>query len=339
MEIYTTRKNGTSDTLELCGSAEKGAWINLSSPNDDELAEISEVTGFPAEYLKAALDEEESPRIESDNGNTLILIDLPEIIADGDDKIYSTIPLGILINEDYIVTVCLRNNVVIDDFRNGRIAGCNTLKRTRFLLQVLYKNSQYFLRYLRSIDRKTNAVEDSLHKSMKNKELIELLGIEKSLVYFSTSLKANEVVLEKIMKFKQIKMYEDDADLLEDVIIENKQAIEMANIYSNILSGMMDAFAFVHFIVILLCILCKVLPHINALHCSLLCTVYVMHRIARNHCSTQREPSLRCSFFQMGARVFISSSMYSQPPNASLRCPAPITMMRILSPTSRTPIL
>lgn len=243
MEIYTTRKNGTSDTLELCGSAEKGAWINLSSPNDDELAEISEVTGFPAEYLKAALDEEESPRIESDNGNTLILIDLPEIIADGDDKIYSTIPLGILINEDYIVTVCLRNNVVIDDFRNGRIAGCNTLKRTRFLLQVLYKNSQYFLRYLRSIDRKTNAVEDSLHKSMKNKELIELLGIEKSLVYFSTSLKANEVVLEKIMKFKQIKMYEDDADLLEDVIIENKQAIEMANIYSNILSGMMDAFA------------------------------------------------------------------------------------------------
>ncbi len=243
MEIYTTRKNGTSDTLQLCGSAEKGAWINLSSPNDDELAEISEVTGFPAEYLKAALDEEESPRIESDNGNTLILIDLPEIIADGDDKIYSTIPLGILINEDYIVTVCLRNNVVIDDFRNGRIAGCNTLKRTRFLLQVLYKNSQYFLRYLRSIDRKTNAVEDSLHKSMKNKELIELLGIEKSLVYFSTSLKANEVVLEKIMKFKQIKMYEDDADLLEDVIIENKQAIEMANIYSNILSGMMDAFA------------------------------------------------------------------------------------------------
>lgn len=243
MEIYTTRKNGTSDTLQLCGSAEKGAWINLSSPNDDELAEISEVTGFPAEYLKAALDEEESPRIESDNGNTLILIDLPEIIADGDDKIYSTIPLGILINEDYIVTVCLRNNVVIDDFRHGRIAGCNTLKRTRFLLQVLYKNSQYFLRYLRSIDRKTNAVEDSLHKSMKNKELIELLGIEKSLVYFSTSLKANEVVLEKIMKFKQIKMYEDDADLLEDVIIENKQAIEMANIYSNILSGMMDAFA------------------------------------------------------------------------------------------------
>ena len=243
MEIYTTRKNGTSDTLQLCGSAEKGAWINLSSPNEDELAEISEVTGFPAEYLKAALDEEESPRIESDNGNTLILIDLPEIIADGDDKIYSTIPLGILINDDYIVTVCLRDNVVIDDFRNGRIAGCNTLKRTRFLLQVLYKNSQYFLRYLRAIDRKTNAVEDSLHKSMKNKELIELLGIEKSLVYFSTSLKANEVVLEKIMKFKQIKMYEDDADLLEDVIIENKQAIEMANIYSNILSGMMDAFA------------------------------------------------------------------------------------------------
>lgn len=243
MEIYTTRKNGTSDTLQLCGSAEKGAWINMSSPNEDELMEISEVTGFPAEYLKAALDEEESPRIESDNGNTLILIDLPEIIADGDDKIYSTIPLGILINEDYIVTVCLRDNVVIDDFRNGRIAGCNTLKRTRFLLQVLYKNSQYFLRYLRAIDRKTNAVEDSLHKSMKNKELIELLGIEKSLVYFSTSLKANEVVLEKIMKFKQIKMYEDDADLLEDVIIENKQAIEMANIYSNILSGMMDAFA------------------------------------------------------------------------------------------------
>ncbi|MBO4522713.1 MAG: magnesium transporter CorA family protein [Methanomicrobium sp.] len=243
MEIYTTLKNGTSDTLQRCGSAEKGAWVNLSSPTDAELEETSRITGFSSEYLKAALDEEESPRIESDNGNTLILIDLPEIISDGDDTIYTTIPLGILINEEYIVTVCLRDTVVIDDFRNGRIAGCNTFKRTRFLLQILYKNSQYFLRYLRSIDRKTNEVEDSLHKSMKNKELIELLGIEKSLVYFSTSLKANEVVLEKIMKFRQIRMYEDDADILEDVIIENKQAIEMANIYSNILSGMMDAFA------------------------------------------------------------------------------------------------
>ncbi|MBP2133754.1 magnesium transporter [Methanomicrobium sp. W14] len=242
-EIYLTPKTEDLNRPEKHDKIEHGVWIHLSSPDQSELQEVSLSTGLPVEYLKAALDEEERPRTEFENGNTLIIIDTPEKTGDGDVLLYDTLPLGIVINEKFIVTVCLKNNSVLDEFREGKIPNCFTYKRTRFLLQLLYKNAQYFLKYLRIIDRETDQVEELLHKSMKNQELIELLDLEKSLVYFSTSLKANEVVLEKILKFRPIRMYEDDTDLLEDVIIENKQAIEMANIYSNILSGMMDAFA------------------------------------------------------------------------------------------------
>jgi len=242
-EIYLTQKNSDLKRPAPCENIETGVWIHLSSPDISELEETELLTGIPQEYLKAALDDEERPRIEYEDGNTLIIIDTPERTEDGSVHLYDTFPLGILINEKFIVTVCLRNSAVIDEFRLGKVSNCYTFKRTRFLLQILYKNSQYFLKYLRTIDKTTELVEELLQKSMKNKELIELLNLEKSLVYFSTSLKANEVVLEKIMKFRPVKMYEDDTDLLEDVIIENNQAIEMANIYSNILSGMMDAYA------------------------------------------------------------------------------------------------
>lgn len=110
-------------------------------------------------------------------------------------------------------------------------------------MQILYNNASMFLHYLRIIDKKSEEVEGKLHASTRNQELIELLELEKSLVYFTTSLRSNEVVLEKLLKVERIKQYPDDTDLLEDVIVENKQAIEMANIYSGILSGMMDAFA------------------------------------------------------------------------------------------------
>ena len=131
----------------------------------------------------------------------------------------------------------------MSSFMDGRVRNFFTYKRTRFILQILYKNASLFLHYLRIIDKKSDQVEQSLHKSQRNQELIELLELEKSLVYFTTSLRSNEVVLEKLLKVESIKQYPEDTELLEDVIIENKQAIEMANIYSGILSGTMDAFA------------------------------------------------------------------------------------------------
>ncbi|MCO5381021.1 MAG: magnesium transporter CorA family protein [Methanosarcina barkeri] len=142
-----------------------------------------------------------------------------------------------------MVTVSLKENYVIKSFIERKNKSFYTFKKTRFLLQILYKNSKLYLQYLRNIDRTSDKIECRLHKSLKNKELIQLLELEKSLVYFSTSLKSNEMVLEKIQRSTPVKMYPEDTELLEDVIIENKQAIEMANIYSNILTGTMDAYA------------------------------------------------------------------------------------------------
>ena len=160
---------------------------------------------------------------------------------------YSTMPMGIVVCKECVITVCLKKTQLIKDFLDNRVKTFATFKKNRFLLQLMYRNATYYLQYLRQIDKISNNIENDLHKSMKNKELILLLSLEKSLVYFSTSLKSNEIVLEKMLKYNyeniSIRKYPDDEDLLEDVIIENKQAIEMANIYSNILSGTMDAFA------------------------------------------------------------------------------------------------
>ena len=141
------------------------------------------------------------------------------------------------------VTLCLEESPVLRAFANKRVREFYTFKKTRFVFQILYRNATSYLRYLRIIDRKSDQIEEKLHISQKNSELIELLELEKSLVYFTTSLRSNEVVLEKLLRTEKIRKYPEDEDLLEDVIVENKQAIEMANIYSNILSGMMDAFA------------------------------------------------------------------------------------------------
>ncbi len=164
-------------------------------------------------------------------------------MKEGKEGRYITIPLGIVLTSKAIITVCLEENDVLKCFTEGRVRGFYTFKKTRVILQILYRNATLFLQYLRAIDRKSEEIEDKLHISQKNQELIELLELEKSLVYFTTSLRSNEVVLEKMLRTEQIKKYTDDEDLLEDVIIENKQAIEMAGIYSGILSGMMDAFA------------------------------------------------------------------------------------------------
>ena len=156
---------------------------------------------------------------------------------------YYTLPMGIIITGKSIITICQKETALIDEFENGTIKNVQTNLKTRFLLTILLRVAIRFLLYLKQIDKLSHSVEQHLHKSMKNKELIQLLTLEKSLVYFSTSLKSNEVTLEKILRGRYIKLYEEDQDLLEDVLIEIKQAIEMSNIYSNILSGTMDAFA------------------------------------------------------------------------------------------------
>ena len=229
---------------------EPGSWISAIAPTEEEKNYLIEEMGILPEFVKSSLDAEESSHIDYDEdyNQTLVIVDYPsaEEVEDGYDKNmlqYTTLPLGIVIMKGYVVTISLYENLNIDDMAQGRIKGVNTDLKTRFLLLLLLRISQRYLIYLRQIDLISSRTEQRLHKSMQNKELIQMLGLEKSLVYFSTSLKTDEITLNKIMRGKAIKLYDEDQDLLDDVLIEIHQAIEMCNIYSNILSGTMDAFA------------------------------------------------------------------------------------------------
>ena len=222
---------------------EEGCWIALTNPTATEIFEFSEKFDIEVDDLRSPLDEEERSRIEVEDNYTLILVDVPMIEERNDKDWYGTIPLGIIVTDKMIFTVCLEDTQVLTRFMEGRVRNFFTYMKTRFILQILYRNSSMYLRYLRIIDKKSEQVEEKLHFSPRNQELIELLELEKSLVYFTTSLRSNEAVLEKLIKLESIKKYPEDTELLEDVIIENTQAIEMANIYSGILQSMMDAFA------------------------------------------------------------------------------------------------
>lgn len=232
-------------TLE---APEPGCWISAISPTPEEIAYLVNDIGIMSDFVKASLDEEESPHIDKDDNQTLIVIDYPSQEKDdpsdeNDTLLYMTLPIGVIFIDDYIVTISLNDNRTLSDIRKGMIRGIETNLRTRFLLLMLLKISQRYLVYLKRIDRLSSRTEKKLHQSMRNKELIQLLGLEKSLVYFSTSLKNDEMIINKIFRGNVVKLYEEDQDILDDVSIEIKQAIEMCNIYANILSGTMDAFA------------------------------------------------------------------------------------------------
>lgn len=239
IDIFKTEEG----TLQKLTDITEGCWIAMTGPSATELMEISERTGIEINHLRAPLDEEERARIEVEDDYTIIVVDIPTLERRNDKDRYVTIPLGIIVARDYLITVCLEETPILKCFMDGRVRDFYTYKKTRFILQILYRNASTFLQHLRTIDRKSEEIERKLHISTQNRELIDLLELEKSLVYFTTSLRSNEVVFEKMLKIESIKHYPEDEDLLEDLIIENKQAIEMANIYSGILSGTMDAFA------------------------------------------------------------------------------------------------
>lgn len=220
-----------------------GRWIHLSNPTDKEIEFVNSLTEIPEEFIKAALDEEERARVEVEDDILLTLFDIP--IMEEDDKkeyyTYSTLPFAFINNQKTVVTVCLQETSITQGFMTGRFKGFATYKRTRFLLQLLYSTSTRFLRYLRQLDKTSTRLQNELNRSMKNKELVQLLDIEKSLVYFSTSLKGNGFIIDKVNRTAGIKFYEEDTDLWEDVVIENRQAMEMCNTYRDILTSTMDS--------------------------------------------------------------------------------------------------
>lgn len=233
----------TPDGTHQIDAPAPGCWISLVSPTDEELRSVSEYRSLDMDILKAALDLDERSRIDADDGYTMVLVNIPTVEERTDIDLYTAIPLSVIISGDCIITVCSENSPIIRSFEQGKVKDFYTYMKSRFILQVLYRTATLYLQYLRIIERKTDEVEDKLHRSTQNRELIELLKLEKSLVYFTTALRSNEVVLEKLLRTELIKKYPEDAELLEDVIVENKQAIEMASVYSGILSETRDAFS------------------------------------------------------------------------------------------------
>ncbi|WP_018663743.1 magnesium transporter CorA family protein [Heyndrickxia acidiproducens] len=241
LNIYLTDESGK---LQETGTLTKGCWVNLVNPTEEEMNRVVNETNIPLDFIKDPLDDDERSRIEKEDDDVLIIVGVPvKMKEDVDSALYDTIPLGIIVTPFYFITVCLQDNPIIGKFIHKKVRGFYSYMKTRFTLQLLYEIASYYLNYLKYIDRRTSLIERELHESMRNEELFELLSLEKTLVYFTTSLKANKIVMEKMTRQHFLKVYEDDIDLLEDVMIEVKQAIEMCEVHSNILSGMMDAYA------------------------------------------------------------------------------------------------
>jgi magnesium transporter len=241
LEIFKSTETKVLEQVEVIS---KGCWVNMYAPTQEEINKVSLDAQVDVDIIRDALDDEERPRIERDEGRVYIIVDFPYIVHDENGFAgYETIPIGIILTDDCIITVSLKDTPILEEFRKNRVKEFFTYKKTRFALQILFVISSYYLRYLKQINKKTNEIERVVHQSLKNKELFAFLALEKSLVYFTTSLKSNKVVLDKILRFNYLKMYEEDKDLLEDVIIEKTQAIEMAETYRSILTGMMNAFA------------------------------------------------------------------------------------------------
>ena len=253
LRTHTNLKTPGHEELSL-DNLRPGSWINMTAPTRQELEDVARLVAVPLDFLSAALDVEESSRIDfeevdEDSGYDaciLIVINIPKHPESFD---FDTIPLGIVITRDTFITVCLEENPILPGPRGG-VSGVCTWKRTRFLLQILYKTAGTYLQYINEMNRMSDKIEEALRRSMKNEELFKLMDLEKGMTFFTGSLRSNRVAVDKLVRTLKnpqfdelIKLREEDDDLLEDVIVEYDQAYDMVRVYSDVLGGMMDAFA------------------------------------------------------------------------------------------------
>ena len=216
---------------------EPGCWIKLTSPTLEECTEISERFDMDIADVRAALDDEESSRMSLEDNYTLILMDIPTAEVRNNRHVYTTIPLGIIIRDDVLITVCSEETAVLRTFVDQRVRDFSTKKQMRFTYQIIYNSCMVYQSLLRSIDRKRTEIEERIDQDTEDVDLIDLHELESNLVYFATSLRANGVVLDRLTRYGRLRQYEEDQELLDDVIIENKQAIEMTQIYRDIING------------------------------------------------------------------------------------------------------
>jgi magnesium transporter len=239
--MITIRTQGERGLVEA-ETVSRNCWVDARDLNKDDITRLEKEFGIAAELLADIMDADEQARLEKEDEYTAIIVRLP-VYDENHEVSYFTVPLGIILFSDKIITICQRSSEALDDLTRNRIRAFNIKNKSAFVLNLLGRAAFVYLRALKDLNKKTTIIERELQKSVKNNELIQLLSIQKSLVYFTTSLKTNELLLEKLQKSPLIRFKEDEGELLEDVLTENKQAIEMANIYSSILTGMMDAFA------------------------------------------------------------------------------------------------
>ena len=208
-----------------------GAWIVMTKPTIDESKSIAERFEIDLADVRAALDDEESSRVQVEDNYTLIIVDIPSIEIRNEREAYTTIPLGIILVADCIITICAEETPVLEAFMEGKVREFSTKKRMRFMYQILYRNCTTYQYYLRVMDRRRTLIEQRIQEETEDADLIDLHELESNLVYFATSLRANGVVLDKLTRYGRIKQYPEDKELLDDVLVENKQAIEMTQIY------------------------------------------------------------------------------------------------------------
>ena len=237
LTIYKTTEQG----LEQLDSMANGTWVKAVDPTPEEIQKLVD-WGIDIDYINYSLDLDEMPRMERDDEYTFILLRIPHSQPESDIP-FITIPLGIMIKGNTIVTICRYEKEMFKVLANGKYRLLKTGKRYRFALYIFLETATRYLTHLREINRMTETLEDQLQKSTRNREVLELLKYQKSLTYFATALRSNEVMMERVQRTQIFNYYEDDQDLLEDVLTENQQAIQMTNINTEILSSMMDAFA------------------------------------------------------------------------------------------------
>lgn len=240
--MITVFKN-TVQGLETLPERVAGSWVYVLDPRLDEILRLQHELGIPESFINSSLDIDERARIDKEDSTTLLILRVPYLEGEAMDVPYRTATLGIILVKEYIVTICKYRIDVLDSLQHSRPGMLSTAKRNRMILYILLTTAQKYLEYLRRIDAKVEQVEDRLQRSLRNQEVLELLKYQKSLVYFTTGLKTNELLMQRLQRSQMFQAYPDDLDLLEDVLTENHQAIEMVNISSNILSQMMDAFA------------------------------------------------------------------------------------------------
>ena len=246
LTIYKSQENGHMQEMTL-NTIEKGSWINIIDPTPYELKMVSALTEVEPDFLRSALDDEERSHIDVEDDAIMILTNVPLV---REEESYDTLPLAIILTRQYLITVCLEETPVIADFNERTSRLFRTYKKTQFLFQILYKSATFYLRYLRQINKMSDEIEERLKHSMRNSEIMRLMELQKGLTYFNAALRSNGAVLENLLRLRSsrtlegiLDIYEEDEDLLEDVIIENKQAREMVEMYSQILSRLADTFS------------------------------------------------------------------------------------------------